>query len=137
MAGFQNRVMRVINRFASAYRRGLRPYLARCFDRYREAYRRVAQSRICTTVLRLVQTIRSGVGPGGLRPLLRFEEQAPNQRGCSIDTSIAQNVRRPLVTKQPHQLVLVTASLQFVEERSEPLVIESQCRPRRGGVRRG
>jgi hypothetical protein len=65
---------------------------------------------------------RSGVGPGGLGPLLRFEEQTPNQRGCSIDTSIAQNVRRPLVSKQLHQFGLVAA--QLVEERSELLVIE-------------
>jgi hypothetical protein len=64
---------------------------------------------------------RSGVGPGGLGPLLRFEEQAPNHQGCSIDTSIAQNVRRCLMTKQLHQLGLVASCLQLVQDLREPL----------------
>src|SRR5262249_4349252 len=33
-------------------------------DRYREAYRRGAQSRICTTVYRLVRTAQGGWGGG-------------------------------------------------------------------------
>ena len=41
------------------------------------------------------------------------------------------------MAEQLHQLLLVAASLQFVEERTELLVIESQRRPRWGGVRRG
>jgi hypothetical protein len=41
------------------------------------------------------------------------------------------------VTEELHELRLIAASLQLVEERSELLVIESQRRPRWGGVRRG
>ena len=67
VTGFSDRVMRVINRFASvpAWTKAVPSAL---FDRYREAYRRVSQSRICTTVLRLAQTSQ-----WGLRPLLRRE----------------------------------------------------------------
>jgi hypothetical protein len=65
----------------------------------------------------------SGVGPGGLRPLLCFEEQTPNHFGaCSIDNSIAQNVRRPLVSKQLHQFGLVAARLQLVQDLREALL---------------
>jgi hypothetical protein len=42
-----------------------------------------------------------------------------------------------LVAEELHQLCFVAASLHLVEERSELLVIESQRRPRWGGVRRG
>src|SRR6516164_4878955 len=54
-------------------------------------------------------------------------------------TIIAKNVRdlKTSRTKQTASACLVAASLQFVEERTELLVIESQRRPRWGGVRRG
>ena len=91
---------------------------ALCLTALRGAYRRVAQSRICTTVLRLARTIAVGVEAASARLVVGANHSDSN--------NVAQNVykihRARSVIKQLHQLVLI--SLQFTEERSELLVIE-------------
>jgi hypothetical protein len=71
--------MRVINRFASAYRR-------------------VSQSRICTTVLRLAQTVQWGWGES-------LKTASANQMISHLkDNIIANFVYKVSVAEELHQL---------------------------------
>jgi hypothetical protein len=108
-AGFQIGVMRVINRFASVPA-STKAVPSALFDRYREAYRRVAQSRICTTVLLLAQKDAWGVRP------LRTESLT---RNYSRDRPCTQSMSEYL-----HQFFFVATHHQLVVERLELLVIE-------------
>src|SRR5262249_38635132 len=91
--GVSDRGMRVINRFASAYRRGLRPYLARCLTAIAKRTGGVSRAGSGASFFFRLGS-RSGVGPGGLVPLLRIVSLQLQQikRAISISSQKAASV---------------------------------------------
>src|SRR5262249_42281267 len=94
----------------------------RVINRFANAYRRVSQSRICTTVYSLAQ--RSQWGWAGRLRTASAKGIGRVFRITRLPKQILLRVPSELGAEELHQFLLVAAGLQFVEERDELLVIE-------------